>query len=598
MDPRSGSADRRSHQALARLQPHLTWVALLIYSLLAVGVFAGVWANPAGAWIGDNKDPKLFIWYLGWIPHQLSQWHNPLVTDYLSYPPGVNLMWNTSLVFPALVLWPITATLGPVVAYNLLMTGSAALSAWLGFMASRRFVAGRAQGAFAGRAQGAFRTPLICLFAGFLYGFSPGMMAQSTGHPHAMIGLFPPIALLLGHEILVLQRFRPALMGGLAGLAAALQLLTGEEVLATNALIVVLGAAMVALFHRSSVAEKLPYVIKAATAALLCFAILAIYPLTVQFFGPQRVFGNVQPQDVYVSDLLAFIVPNHVWLHNGATAGIVSHFTGNSTEDNAYVGLPLLVLFVFGLAAGWRRPSVRWAGLLTLLIAVLSLGPHLHVFGWTTPLWLPWTAVAKLPLMGNADPSRLMLVAFLGIGIVVGDLLARTALTPRSGRLAASLLVAGLVAVVPAIPATTTPTSVPSFFQSGGAVAGIPAGSVVLVTPFSSRQSTDAMNWQTVAQYRFRMPEGDAFTPGPYLGPHPSHLQASLDALDQGRVVAVSPSERAEALRDLAAFGVGTIVVGPSRGRDAIVSYLMAVLGSPPMETGGVDVWWHLPLAS
>jgi hypothetical protein len=35
--------------------------------------------------------------------------------------------------------------------------------------------------------------------------------------------------------------------------------------------------------------------------------------------------------------------------------------------------------------------------------------------------------------------------------------------------------------------------------------------------------------------------------------------------------------------------------VGPSPGRDAIVSYLTSVLGSPPVETGGVDVWWHLP---
>ncbi len=582
MEPKSGGADRQSHQAHARLQIPLGSVALLVYSILAVCVFAGVWANPAGAWIGDNKDPKLFIWYLGWIPHQLSQWHNPLVTDYLSYPAGVNLMWNTSLVFPALILWPVTAIFGPVVAYNLLITGAAALSAWLGFMAARRFVG----------------NSLVCLFAGFLYGFSPGMMAQATGHPHAMIGLFPPIALILGHEILVLQRVRPALLGGLAGVAAALQLLTGEEVLATTALIAALGAVLVALPHRRSVAEKLPYAIKAVGAAALSFAILAAYPLGVQFFGPQRVFGDVQSPDVYVSDLLAFVVPNHVWLHNSATAEIVSHFTGNSTEDNAYVGLPLLVLFVWGLIVSWRRPKFRWAGLLTLFIAALSLGPHLHIYGHATPLWLPWAAVARLPLMGNAVPSRLMLVALLGIGIVAGSLWASAPPATRPWRLGTSfLLVASLVAVVPAIPVTSTAASAPKFFQSGGGVESIPEGSVVLVTPFSSRQSTDAMYWQTVARYRFRMPEGDAFTPGPYLGPHPSHLQASLDALEGGQVVPVSPPERDQALGDLAAFGVATIVVGPSHGRDAIVSYLTSVLGIPPLQTGGVDVWWHLPPA-
>ena len=577
MDGGPRGSDKRSHRA--RLT--LVAVALLVYSILAVAVFAGAWVNPTGAWIGDNKDPKLFIWYLGWIPHELTQMRNPLVTNYLSYPAGVNLMWNTSMIFPALILWPVTAIFGPIAAYNLLMTGAAALSAWLGFMAAQRFL----------------RPTLMCMIAGFLYGFGPGMMAQATGHPHAMIGLFPPIALILGHEILVVQRFRPALMGGLAGLAAALQLLTGEEVLAATALIAAIGVALIALLHRRSIVGTAPYAIKAVGAAVVTFAITAAYPLAVQFFGPQRVFGDVQRPDVYVSDLLAFVVPNHVWLHNSVTAEIVSHFSGNSTEDNAYVGLPMLLLFAWGLIAAWRRPAFRWAGLLTLAIAVLSLGPHLHVYGQTTPLWLPWSAIAWLPLMGNALPSRLMLIAFLGMGIVVGSLWAGDSLLTRRRQVAASaLLVAGLISVVPLIPATSTTASTPSFFQPGGGVDSIPAGSVVLVTPFSSRQSTDAMLWQTVARYRFRMPEGDAFTPGPYLGPHPSHIQASLDALDQGQVVPASPSERAQALRDLSAFRVATVVAGPSPGRSAIVTYLTTVLGAPPVETRGVDVWWQLHL--
>jgi hypothetical protein len=210
-------------------------------------------------------------------------------------------------------------------------------------------------------------------------------------------------------------------------------------------------------------------------------------------------------------------------------------------------------------------------------------------------VWLPWSAVAWLPLMGNAVPSRLMLIAFLGVGIVVGSLwAARDHSTIRWRLGTSSLLIAGLVSVVPAIPATSITASAPSFFQPGGSVDGIAAGSVVLVTPFSSRQSTDAMFWQTVARYRFRMPEGDAFTPGPYLGPHPSHIQASLDALDQGQTVAVSPSERDQALRDLAGFRVTTIVAGPSPGHDAIVAYLTSVIGISPQQTEGVDVWWHV----
>ena len=71
------------------------WVALVAYSILAAALFSRTWMDPAGSWIGTPKDPQLFIWYLGWIPHELAQGHNPLFTNYLWYPAGVNLMWNT-----------------------------------------------------------------------------------------------------------------------------------------------------------------------------------------------------------------------------------------------------------------------------------------------------------------------------------------------------------------------------------------------------------------------------------------------------------------------------------------------------------------------
>jgi len=171
----------------------LVWIALIAYSLLAVAVFSSTWIDPAGSWIGSPKDPGLFIWYLGWIPHELAQGHNPLFTDYLSYPPGVNLMWNTSMVFPALVLWPITALFGPVVAYNVLITTGVALSAWLGFLAARRLIDHQ----------------VMSVAAGLVYGFSPALVAQALGHPHVVVSLFPPVALILGDEIFVRRRMRP-----------------------------------------------------------------------------------------------------------------------------------------------------------------------------------------------------------------------------------------------------------------------------------------------------------------------------------------------------------------------------------------------------
>ena len=354
-------------------RPPATWIALAAYALLAVAIFSNTWADLASRWIGSPKDPQLFIWYLGWIPHQLGLGENPLFTDYLSYPHGANLMWNTSMIFPAVLLWPVTTAFGPVVAYNLLITAGIALSAWCGFLAARLFVHG----------------DLMCFVAGLMYGFSPALMAQALGHPHAVVALFPPLAVMLGHEILVRRRFNPAGAGALAGVAAALQLLTGEELLAETLVIAACGVALLALLHRDQVRASLPYVAKATIAALAVFAVLAAFPLGFQFFGPQRVSGNVQAPDVYVSDLLAFFLPSSL-----------IHFTGNVTENDAYVGLPLLALFAAGLVMGWRVPRIRWIGLTALVVVVLSLGPHLHVNGNVTPIVLPWAAMALLPLLG------------------------------------------------------------------------------------------------------------------------------------------------------------------------------------------------------
>src|SRR4029077_9692555 len=210
-------------------------------------------------------------------------------------------------ILPAFVLWPVTAMFGPVVAYNVLITAGIALSAWFGFLAAQRFI----------------DRPLPCFAAGLVYGFSTALLAQSLGHPHVMVALFPPIALILGHEILVGRRMHPVAAGALAGAAAAAQLLTGEELLAMTLLIAAIGAALLWPWR--------PYFAKATGAALAVFVMLAAYPLWFHFFGPQRASGSLQPPDVYVSDLLAFALPSNF-----------IHFTGNRTESDAYVGLPLL----------------------------------------------------------------------------------------------------------------------------------------------------------------------------------------------------------------------------------------------------------------
>jgi hypothetical protein len=551
-------------------------LALLAYASLAVLLFARTWAHPASSWIGYDDDPHLFIWYLGWTPHELASLHNPLFTTVLQVPGGVNLMWNTAVVAPALLLWPVTAALGPIASYNVLATAAVALSAWCAFLAARRFVSSVAAAGL----------------AGLVYGFSPYMVAQSLRHPHVSLAVFPPLAIILLHEILVRQRWSPVLAGGLLGAAAALQFLTGEEILAYTALMAGLGVVLLAVLRPAEVTPRAPSALAGLTVALACFVAVAAYPLWFQFFGPQRVSGVLQPPNVYVNDLLGFVVPSDLLaLSGGPTPAITARFTGNIAENDAYLGVPLIVFLTLACVLGRRRPLVRWAAPLAVVAALLSLGPQLHVGGRVLPVPLPDALVARLPLMESAVPSRLMLFAYLGIALVLADLVA--AAGRRRGIAIAAVGVA-LLPLAPRWPYPSTEARVPQFFQAGGEVARLSPDDVVLVAPFADHLSSVAMLWQASAGYRFRMPEGEAFVPGPSLGPPPSHLRATFEALEGGAPVPDSAADRAETLTELSALGVDTVVAGPCPGHDRIVHYLTEVLGRPPAPSGGVDVWWDV----
>ncbi len=63
----------------------------------------------------------------------------------------------------------------------------------------------------------------------------------------------------------------------------------------------------------------------------------------------------------YLSDLANFVVPTRIAELGGSWAASLSdHFPGNQFEQDAYLGLPALV--ILGLFLGPRLESSRWAG--------------------------------------------------------------------------------------------------------------------------------------------------------------------------------------------------------------------------------------------
>jgi hypothetical protein len=553
-------------------------VALVTYLALAVVVFRNVWDAPTRDWISRSLDPPLFIWHFRWLPFAVGNGHDPLISNYLNYPDGFNLMWNTSLLFPAFVLSPVTLALGPIFSYNLFGTVALALSAWCAYLAFRRYV----------------RRPVAAALGGLLYCFSPFMFAQG-GHLHVTFALYPPIVLLSLDEILIRQRRSPYVSGILLGVATSIQVLTGEELVAISFLVGCLAVVLLAILHRRNIRPRLPYAARAiGTAGAVALALVA-YPLYVQFFGTERVTGPIQPQGVFVFDLLQFVVPGPGQALTFDSANdLFARFRGTS-ELGGYIGLPLLLLTAFVIVRYWSDQVVRFFAFLLGAVVILGFGPRLHVAGQRLALPLPWVIPQRLPVFESILPSRLALIMFLLLGLLLAVFVDRFPLRSAASRASMAAIVAvALVPLFPALPYESGTDDTPAFFSSGAD--RIPEGTVALVAPLASGRSgtSISMVWQARAEMRFRMIGGYIIRPGATFESEQSRplLQRMIQIQAGTQTQPLTDAERRQILCQLDELDVRTVVVGPMKvGRPESIALFRRLLGRPPIETGGVQLW-------
>jgi hypothetical protein len=179
---------QRMRRLARRLRPGPELLFLLVFLGLAVCVYLPSWSSPTTRTLrGGDGDPAIFMWFLRWVPFALAHGHDLLVTHHLNYPDGVNLMWNTSLPLPGLLLTPVTDAWGPVLSFNLVLVLGYGLSAWCAYLAIRRFVPGH----------------LAAGVGGLVYGFSPAILGQAA-HPHMTLAFLVPLLLLAMTALLAL----------------------------------------------------------------------------------------------------------------------------------------------------------------------------------------------------------------------------------------------------------------------------------------------------------------------------------------------------------------------------------------------------------
>jgi hypothetical protein len=570
-------APTTSETALWRRHGVIPATVLAVYLLLAVLLCITAWRAPATTYVGQGPDPIQQMWGIGWVPYAISHALDPLYTHFLNQPTGTDILWSTPTALVVALLWPVTALFGTTVTYDLVITLSLALASFFAFLVIRRWV------------PGGVVAPAV---GGLLYGFSPFMTGQLLGHYNLVLsGVTPPLALMLADEIIVRQRLRPRTLGLLAALLAVVQFFIAQEFLLTESIVAVILAVVLAISHRDAVRAHLAFIARALPWAIVPALVLLAFPTWLQLFGADHVVtpGALHGTDIYVTDPTNFVVPTVAQLISPQVAtNVSSHFSGNASEWDAYLGIPLILLLVLATVRFWKMPAIRTAALLAMIVAVLSLGPHLNVQKHVLlAVPLPWWIPAHIPVLDDILPNRLMVYVYLAAAIIVAFSLRLLWVLRRSPLLSVAVAVVVLLPLAPTLPAPATHITTPAVFASS-IPAPITASDNVLFEPLPTSDYSHAMGWQVSSGFAFRLIGG--YIIGPY-SPGVETLQKVIHSFaSSGSTVTLTVNDRADILRQVLDLSIGDVVVGGGAS-PGTASFFTALLDERPVAAGGFLVW-------
>lgn len=514
-------------QGLRRVASNLGVIA--IFSLPALFLWWRAWAGGPASTVRCNcLDPAQQVWFIAWPAYAISHGLDPLFSNWLWAPHGVNLLDNASGPLVGILLSPLTWLVGPFAATTVALTLAPGLSGWGCWIASRRFTT----------------WPPAAWFAGFLFGYSP-VVVENVSQGHLSVGLLvvPPLALAVLHELFVRRRRSPTWCGTALGVLVFVQFLISAEVLTVTAISAALGIAVAAAASPRRAAELASRTVRALCVAAVV-AIVLVSPAAWEMLkGPQHITGALWSglQALFTARLYALWSPGtfRSVLWAGALAGPAGEF----------LGAGVIVLAGVSLAVTARRRTT-WVIAATGALATLFSWGGLIWFSaghFVVSSWLPWGHVVGLPLLQNVSPKTFAVIGQLAVAVVIGmglDAIRWSALgermrpAVRAGATAAAAALAALpIWLTYAAPLAVQHVDLPPWYATAGRA--VHSGSVIVSYPFPASASATAqpMVWQAADGMRFRLAGGYVKVPAPRgqegvigLGP-PNSATRTLDQL-------------------------------------------------------------------
>nr|HPQ40328.1 hypothetical protein [bacterium] len=345
-----------------------------------------------------DSDPAMFCWNLWWTAGWLEGRHPLLFCRILHHPFGISLARHTLSTANGITAWPLTRTLGPVPAHNILLILHALFTTAAAYRLSRIFNTGR----------------WASVIAALIFTWWPARIIHAACHLNlASTGWLVLSLYLLAHAI---RRDRPRRTAA-AGLAAAVcgacswHLFMGLFFLAPVIALTVPDPE----HHPVSSMKRV-----ACSTAALGIAIILLLPLLIPLLqpDPDLPIRSRMEKEAYSIPPIRHLIPSE---QSSVFGNYIREKTagpgGNRIETTGYVGLSIIFLSIAALVSGSRTDRRLLAGAALLLL--LSWGPTLKIGSLHLPL--PYRLLDMVPgLSTGRTPGRFVIPAGLLLALIAG----------------------------------------------------------------------------------------------------------------------------------------------------------------------------------
>jgi hypothetical protein len=395
--------DRRSQLSLFILISCVYFACIVVFFYPYFNNFTSVLIGPPE----DNMQDFWNTWYsqVAFDSNNVDLFR----TNLLFYPEGVSLVYH-SFAYPSLLLiyilrkmlfLPLTvSTL--VGMHNLMLVVSYYLSAIGCFYLAKHYT----------------RDNLSSLIGGFIFGFSPFHFAYTLHSMSVSTIQYIPFFVLCFIRFIEAGKWKAFTGTVIFYLLSALSCWYYLFYIAY----------FILFYYLFNAIQKRTFIIKELIKSILMIFV-SVFLFLSPFIIPMVLEGMNNPKvyswghNIFVADLLAFVVFHPYHLFSNLTANINSHFTGNAWGKTVYLGVVNIGLMAWWLIKKQKDYPIQglsynlWGMIIFMLF---SGGSYLHIAGLTAPLPLPTHFTQSMPFFQNIrTPSRAIIFSYLFLSVIV-----------------------------------------------------------------------------------------------------------------------------------------------------------------------------------